>query len=318
MPSKCSQKIIQDRDEDKLDLIHRIQDHLTKKFQVYCGKDNVGLEYETIEEFWRYEGFFCQHQDADADADSDENKTTTTTTTTAPTPQWYNTSHSYWETEENVKPTIDGMLGGFAVLSDRDLAASRTFIDKVLASIPILKDRIDNDASSRSCECGAGIGRLTKGLMLPLGIQGCDLVETSPRLINAAPDYIGEHDASRCRFICEGLQDFHPEPNTYDIIWIQWVIGYLNDWDLCNFLHRMGKALRKGGVVVIKDNTCNELAFMSDKGDSDITRSYQYLMALVKESGLKVVKSNSGDDMINWQEDFPDDIWPVPMIALTM
>ena len=141
------------------------------------------------------------------------------------------------------------------------------------------------------------------------GITNCDLVETSPRLLKAAPEYIGE-ESSRCSFICEGLQSFEPEHGTYDIIWIQWVIGYLTDWDACNFLHRMGNALREGGIIVIKDNTCNELGFMSDKDDSDITRSFEYMLALVKESGLKVVK-------IRWQEDFPDDIWPVPMIVIT-
>jgi len=93
------------------------------------------------------------------------------------------------------------------------------------------------------------------------------------------------------------------------------VIGYLNDWDLCNLFHRLGRALRPGGVIVVKDNTCNEEAFLSDRGDGDITRSYQYLMAIIRESGLKVVQSDCGE-MIQWQTDFPDDIWPVPMIAL--
>ncbi len=150
-----------------------------------------------------------------------------------------------------------------------------------------------------------------------LGLDKCDLVETSPRLINAAPEYIGEEDGGKCTYICKGLQDFQPQPGTYDIIWVQWVVGYLTDWDLVNFFYRMGKALRKGGVVVVKDNTCNDLAFLSDKDDSDITRSYQYLMAIIKESGLKLEKSLSGNDLIRWQDDFPDDIWPVPMIALT-
>lgn len=93
-------------------------------------------------------------------------------------------------------------------------------------------------------------------------------------------------------------------------------MGYLNDWDLCNFFNRLGKSLREGGVVIVKDNTCNELAFLADRDDGDITRSFQYLLAVVKESGMKVVQLESGDDMIQWQSDFPDDIWPVPMIAL--
>ena len=145
--------MIPESDQDRLDLVHRIQNHLTKKFQVYSGKDSNGREYDTIEEMWRSEGFFNDN------VDDDEEKV----------PQWYNKSHSYWETEETVQATIDGMLGGFAVLSDRDLAASRKFINEVMDRIPILKERIESGDSTRSCECGAGIGRLTKGLMLPVG-----------------------------------------------------------------------------------------------------------------------------------------------------
>jgi hypothetical protein len=144
-----SGSMIRENDQDRLDLVHRIQNHLTKKFQVYSGKDSNGREYETIEEMWRYEGFFTDDVEK--------------------APQWYQKSHSYWDKGENVQATIDGMLGGFAVLSERDLAASRIFIDEVIDSIPVLKERIESGNSTRSCECGAGIGRLTKGLMVPLG-----------------------------------------------------------------------------------------------------------------------------------------------------
>jgi protein N-terminal methyltransferase len=282
----------------RTDLIHRIQNYLTHKFQVYSGRDTNGREYDTIEEMWHYEGFLKGEDDNDNAS------------------RWYDKSHTYWEKEENVQATIDGMLGGFAVLSERDIAASHSFLRNVIACRPLLNTKITNGDSSRSCECGAGIGRLTKGLLLPFGFQNCDLVETSPRLVHAAPEYIGEH-FEKCTFICKGLQDFNPKPKTYDVIWIQWVIAYLTDWDLVNFLNRMGNALKEGGVIIIKDNTCSNLAFTADKDDCDITRSFQYLRAIILESGLRVL-SNDGDDMIHWQDDFPDDIWPVPMIALTM
>ena len=53
---------------------------------------------------------------------------------------------------------------------------------------------------------------------------------------------------------CCGLQDFSPPPNTYDVVWVQWVIIYLPDQDFVNFLRRMAASLREGGLVVIKDN----------------------------------------------------------------
>lgn len=156
--------------------------------------------------------------------------------------------------------------------------------------------------------CMIGIGRVTKGLLLPLGVTHCDLVEPSPRLISSAPDYLGDNSA-KCRYFCKGLQDFEPKEHTYDIIWIQWVIGYLTDDDLVDFLKRCAVALRRGGVVVIKDNTCEQEAFIVDRDDASSTRSFPYILAIAELAGLRVVYQR-------FQEDFPTNIFPVPIIAL--
>lgn len=100
-------------------------------------------------------------------------------------------------------------------------------------------------------------------------------------------------------FFCEGLQSFVPEKDHYDLIWIQWVIGYLTDgspfsidldhtfslgdsiltwWmsgnveDLVGFLRRCGEGLRQDGVVVIKDNLNSGEGFAVDKEDNSIAR----------------------------------------------
>ncbi len=230
-----TEDLIPNTKEGRLELVHRIQNALTKKFQVYSGKDSLGESYESIEEMWRKEGYIGGENALDRE-------TTSTTKGSTPQPNWYDKSHQYWDNEKNVPPTLDGMLGGFSQLTEKDLKASRIFVDEVLEARPLLKQAILNDPKPRSCECGAGIGRITKGLFLPLGFH-CDLVETSSRLLGAAPDYIGK-EAIRCEFIRSGLQDFYPSEHSYDIIWLQWVIGYLNDWDLCNLFHRLGRALR--------------------------------------------------------------------------
>ena len=325
--------------------------------------------------------------------------------------KWYQKSHDYWNNDHKqkqqqqqqqqqpsctttatatatstnddlvVQPTIDGMLGGFAILSDSDLASSKEFL-KSLFDYRLLQrkqkqqqqkdlissenhDNHDHDQNNirrrkrstyKSCECGAGIGRITKGLMIPLGITQCDLVETSIRLLQHAPTYIGTppYNEKDFKLIHCGLENFNPSKKRYNVIWIQWCIGYLTDWDLVLFLRRMGDALKDGsadddndknggesGVIVIKDNICNDMAFLADCVDCDITRSYQYLLGIIKESGLRVVtrnkdvmfandenqrKDNERSDtttsskkdelFVKWQDDFPDDIWPVPMIAL--
>lgn len=282
--------------EDKICLVRRIQELLTQKFQVYSGSDSNDSEYDSIEEMWRCEGFF---QSDDKEAES----------------KWYKKSHDYWEDDDNAQATIDGILGGFAHLSERDIISSEEFFRDVLQYLPVLREKINSNGPTIGCECGAGIGRLTKGLLIPMGVTKCDLVETSPRLLKAARTFLGS-ESEKCEFICAGLQDFNPSPESYDIIWIQWVIAYLTDWDLVNFLYRMENALKQGGVIIIKDNTCNEFGFMCDKDDGDITRSYQYIRAVIKESGLNLIKTESGSELVRWQEDFPDDIWPVAMMAL--
>ena len=35
-----------------------------------------------------------------------------------------------------------------------------------------------------------------------------------------------------------GVQAFDPAPTTYDVVWVQWVIGHLTDADLVAFLRR--------------------------------------------------------------------------------
>lgn len=153
-----------------------------------------------------------------------------------------------------------------------------------------------------------GIGRVTKGLLLPLGVSQCDLVEPSPRLISSAPDYLGDQSA-KCRYFCKGLQDFEPMEQSYDIIWIQWVIGYLTDDDLVEFLKRCAVSLRRGGVVVVKDNTCEQEAFIVDRDDGSSTRSFPYILAIAELAGFRVVYQR-------FQGDFPTNIFPVPIIAL--
>ena len=53
-------------------------------------------------------------------------------------------------------------------------------------------------------DCGAGIGRVTKHLLLER-FESVDVVEQSPRLLQAAPKYIGR-DRDRAQYLCVGLQ----------------------------------------------------------------------------------------------------------------
>ena len=77
--------------------------------------------------------------------------------------------------------------------------------------------------------------------------------------------------------------------------------------------------------IILKDNFCSPGsgdAFMLDKEDSSITRSLPYLLTLIRETGvLQVVGADDPDEVtasrnnISYQADFPDSIFPVPMIG---
>lgn len=286
-----------------IDITQQIEEALKKKGNPINGKDSEddSLHYLSITQWKRSIGLLSGEFDA----------TKTNATTSKSRQRWYKTGLNYWEDEDTCPATVNGMLGGFASISKRDLEGSAQFITYIKSNIrSALKLTSDDNAGGPTCacECGAGIGRVSKGLLLPLGISQCDLVEPSPRLISSAPDYLGEC-ASKCRFFCTGLQDFQPKADSYDIIWMQWMIGYLTDDDLVEFLKRCVTALRKGGIVVVKDNTCEKEAFVVDRADASTTRSLPYIIAIAELAGLRVVYQR-------YQEGFPTDIFPVPMIAL--
>lgn len=78
--------------------------------------------------------------------------------------------------------------------------------------------------TSCALDCGAGIGRITKRLLLPL-FRAVDMVDVTEDFLAKAKTYLGEEGKRVRNYFCCGLQDFSPEPTSYDVIWIQWVIG---------------------------------------------------------------------------------------------
>lgn len=337
--------------------------HLKENGHPICGSDNAGNEFDSVEDMWTLLGILpptptdatTAGDDADAaDVDTDANANAIEAASVAAsvaaveeeesgkhkddvddnnssssTESWYWYEHSgdYWEDEENgVVATVDGMLGGFASISDVDLVGSRVFLEEV---VRIRNQSEDLLALERCCDCGAGIGRITRDLLLPLGFTSCHLVDASARMLEAAPDYVNSSSSSsssgggddaavvaaagttthRCRYVHTGLQDYAPAPDSFDVVWIQWVIGYLTDGDCVRFLRRCGQSLRKGGVVCIKDNTSGTAeAFQLDRNDSSITRSLPYLQSLAAQANLRLVH-------LKMQTDFPEEIYPVPMLA---
>jgi protein N-terminal methyltransferase len=140
-------------------------------------------------------------------------------------------------------------------------------------------------------------------------VDRCDLVESSPRLLYSAPNHLGNL-SNNCRFFCSELQDWKPGVNRYSIIWVQWVLCYLTDKDIVEFLRRCSDSLVDGGWIVLKENTSPDEAFIVDIEDASVTRSLEYWLDLIAKSGLRVRQ-------VKWQDDFPDEIYPVPFILVS-
>lgn len=145
---------------------------------------------------------------------------------------WYTDAQSYWDT---VTPTVNGMLGGFASISTIDTTSSLTFIDEFVHGVKGAKGvvkRLPRTATDYACDCGAGIGRVTKNFLLNVPFKKVDAVEQSARFVEQALNNYLLKEIREKRVgevICKGLQNFTPEEGKYDLIWCQWVLGHLTD-----------------------------------------------------------------------------------------
>lgn len=175
----------------------------------------------------------------------------------------------YWEA---VSADDDGMLGGFAFVSRADLRGSRTFLAKLgIGSKPGQK-RV-----SRALEGGAGIGRITEGMLLDIADE-VDVIEPVAKFTAALAQKPGVR-----RVFNVGLEGWSPEADSadggegkglpvYGLVWTQWCTGYLNDDQFIEYLRRCRTVLEPGGVVVVKENLTTTGIDDFDSQDSSVTR----------------------------------------------
>lgn len=210
---------------------------------------------------------------------------------------FYTDAQTYWDT---VPSTVDGMLGGFAPINAADIRGSLAYLQSMYRLKPAPKRRY-------ALDCGAGIGRVTKHLLLPLYEQ-VDAVEQNARFAAELRGYVGA-SPKLGQVFNQGLQEFAPEAGKYDLIWSQWVLGHLTDSDLVAFFRRCILGLAKNGLMIIKENVTSSERSEIDEVDSSLTRPLADLKRLLALSGMRIVRCTV-------QTNFPAGIYPVYMITV--
>lgn len=211
-------------------------------------------------------------------------------------PDFYTNARKYWA---GIEPNIEGMLGGLTMIDSTDVKGSLKFLNDLFKMKP-------SPQSQRALDCGAGIGRITKNVLVNY-FNSVDLVEQDGNFVRKANEYLGTSERIGTIFNM-GLQDFTPAENTYDVIWCQWVLGHLTDDDLSHFFKRCCTGLTNNGCIVIKENFTSTDDFCIDANDSSVTRSLRVTKNILESVNLRIIK-------IIKQSNFIRGLFPVYTIA---
>jgi protein N-terminal methyltransferase len=238
-------------------------------------------------------------------------------------------SLKYWN---SVSSDVNGMLGGFPQTSRIDLIGSRNFLTKLRRRRQTAGSKQPLPLLARVADCGAGIGRITKGLLMDVA-QRVDVVEPvkkfTDELVASLEGEGAEKEKERAKLgdvVNLGLQDWIPEPGAYDLIWNQWCLGHLTDAQLVTYLERCKDGLRKPSAeagteseldpsqnswIVVKENLSSDPwgKDIYDDEDSSVTRSDEKFRLLFQKAGLKIVATEL-------QKGFPKELYAVRMYAL--
>ncbi|CAI9549864.1 unnamed protein product [Staurois parvus] len=211
--------------------------------------------------------------------------------------QFYIRARNFYK---DVPATDEGMMGDFSDLSNTDIESSREFLRKFVGGP-------GKAGTDYALDCGSGIGRVSKHVLLPV-FNTIELVDMTEPFLEEAQNYLEEEADKVETLYCYCLQDFIPTPKKYDVIWMQWVSGHLTDRDLLIFLLRCKNALKENGVIIIKDNIARQGCRL-DPVDSSVIRNINILRNIIRRAGMTIIAEER-------QRGFPELCVPIWMIAI--
>ena len=239
---------------------------------------------------------------------------------------------AYWST---APATVDGMLGGFPQVSRTDLQSSSNFLAKLRRRMqqeqqqhhPKEKHGTGANKASparwgRAVDCGAGIGRVTKGLLSNVAevVDILEPVEKFTQEVSCGEDFAELRQQGRIGNVFQvGMEEWNPpEGLHYDLVWNQWCLGQLNDAQLEQYLVRCKGCITPTtntpttrGWIIVKENlsTDPEGKDIFDEVDSSVTRTDDKFQAIFRKAGLKIIATEM-------QRGFPAGLFPVRIYAL--
>jgi protein N-terminal methyltransferase len=242
----------------------------TRKSSTIHGSSSDGASYENVDVMWAQE----------LSQKTENNEL-----------EWYTKALDYWKSSE---ASVNGVLGGFEDVSPGDLKETLEFMREAQREIAPF-------GSARCIDCGCGIGRVTAAVLVHL-FDKIDLMEPCSNLMDKAKTDVPAGKIGEVRL--ESLQNFHPEPKSYDCIFIQWATLYLTDDDLIACWKRCQAGLKENGIIFLKENVTSSGNFHIDKVDSSITRADAQYRQSFKAAGLQLLAVK---DQVQW----PADLFPV-------
>ena len=148
-------------------------------------------------------------------------------------------SENFWN---NKTPEIENMCG-VGELNNEDLVHSER----------IFKNLKVNRKFNRALDVGAGIGRITFNVLYDK-CNKIDLLDNNKKFLNHAELKQREIKGDKIEnFYHSKIQNFRFQYN-YDLIFVQWVLEYLDEKNFALFISNISSHLNNEGYVIIKEN----------------------------------------------------------------
>ena len=219
---------------------------------------------------------------------------------------WYASTKTYWLKDGS------GGYGGTtdeeAMVGDRggevDSTEGLAFLDRVVTENSNF-NHIKKLKFARAIDAGAGVGRVTKHILLKR-YDSVQLVEADSGWSKRSKTYLGRKRAARCTFTCSRIEELDQDSDdttSIDLVWLQWTLQYLTDADAVETLQNLAaRLILKTGIFLVKENrpygAARQDRFQMDtpgvSGRYDITRSDDHHRLLFQRAGLTVNQTEEG------------------------